>query len=116
MAVVTNIDADHLENYGGDFERVKQAFDEFLHRLPFYGLAVLCIDDPEVAMLATRAPRHVLRYGFAQSADVRASEVTQQGQQMHFLLHLPGEAPVPMALNLPGRHNVQNALAAAAIG
>ena len=116
VAVVTNIDADHLENYGGDFERVKQAFDEFLHRLPFYGLAVLCIDDPEVAMLATRTPRHVLRYGFAQSADVRASEVTQQGQQMHFLLHLPGEAPMPMALNLPGRHNVQNALAAIAVG
>ena len=116
VSVVTNIDADHLENYGGDFERVKQAFDEFLHRLPFYGLAVLCIDDPEVAMLATRTPRHVLRYGFAQSADVRASEVSQAGQQMHFLLHLPGEAPVPMALNLPGRHNVQNALAAAAIG
>ena len=116
VAVVTNIDADHLENYGGDFGRVKQAFDEFLHRLPFYGLAVLCIDDPEVAVLAANTPRHLVRYGFAQSADVRASEVTQKGKQMHFLLHLPGEAPVPMALNLPGRHNVQNALAAAAIG
>ena len=116
ISVVTNIDADHLENYGGDFERVKQAFDEFLHRLPFYGLAVLCIDDPEVATLAARTPRHLVRYGFAQSADVRASKVVQQGQTMHFLLHLPGESPVPMVLNLPGRHNVQNALAAAAIG
>jgi UDP-N-acetylmuramate--alanine ligase len=116
VAVVTNIDADHLENYGGDFERVKRAFDEFLHRLPFYGLAVLCIDDPEVAMLAAQTPRHVLRYGFAQSADVRASAVRQDGATMHFTLHLPGEAPAPIRLNLPGRHNVQNALAAAAIG
>ncbi len=116
VSVVTNIDADHLENYGGDFERVKQAFNEFLHRLPFYGLAILCIDDPEVAALAAHTPRHVVRYGFAQSADVRASNITQTGQQMHFLLHLPGEAPVPMTLNLPGRHNVLNALAAAAIG
>jgi UDP-N-acetylmuramate--alanine ligase len=115
VAVVTNIDADHLENYGGDFERVKAAFNEFLHRLPFYGLAVLCIDDPEVAALAEHTPRHLLRYGFAQSADVRASDVSQAGQKMHFTLHLPGEAPVAMALNLPGRHNVQNALAAAAI-
>ncbi len=115
VAVVTNIDADHLENYGGDFERVKAAFNEFLHRLPFYGLAVLCIDDPEVAALAEHTPRHLLRYGFAQSADVRASDVSQAGQKMHFTLHLPGETPVAMALNLPGRHNVQNALAAAAI-
>lgn len=115
VAVVTNIDADHLENYGGDFERVKAAFNEFLHRLPFYGLAVLCIDDPEVAALAEHTPRHLLRYGFAQSADVRASDVSQAGQEMHFTLHLPGETPVAMALNLPGRHNVQNALAAAAI-
>ena len=115
VAVVTNIDADHLENYGGDFERLKAAFNEFLHRLPFYGLAVLCIDDPEVAALAEHTPRHLLRYGFAQSADVRASDVSQDGQRMHFTLHLPGEAPMAMALNLPGRHNVQNALAAAAI-
>jgi len=116
VAVITNIDADHLENYGGDFERVKQAFNEFLHRLPFYGLAVLCIDDPEVAALAEHTPRHLLRYGFAHSADVRASEVRQQGAVMHFTLHLPGEPPAAIVLNLPGRHNVQNALAAAAIG
>ena len=116
VAVVTNIDADHLENYGGDFERVKQAFNEFLHRLPFYGLAVLCIDDPEVAALAEHTPRHLVRYGFAQSADVRASDLRQQGAAMHFQLHLPGEPPTSMVLNLPGRHNVQNALAAAAIG
>lgn len=116
IAVVTNIDIDHLENYGGDFGRVRAAFSEFLHRLPFYGLAVLCIDDEEVRGLAAEMPRHLVTYGFDESADVRASAVLQQGAQMHFVLHLPGEAPQPVVLNLPGRHNVQNALAAAAVG
>jgi len=116
VAVVTNIDADHLENYGGDFNRVKAAFAEFLHRLPFYGLAVLCIDDPEVAALAVQMPRHLVRYGFADDADVRASDVSQNGNVMQFVLHLPENDPHTVRLNLPGRHNVQNALAAAAIG
>jgi UDP-N-acetylmuramate--alanine ligase len=116
IAVVTNIDADHLENYGGDFNRVKTAFSEFLHRLPFYGLAVLCVDDPEVAVLAEQMPRHLMRYGFAESADVRATDLVQDGNVMQFVLHLPGSAPHTVRLNLPGRHNVQNALAAAAIG
>jgi UDP-N-acetylmuramate--alanine ligase len=116
IAVVTNIDADHLENYGGDFNRVKAAFSEFLHRLPFYGLAVLCIDDAEVAALAEQMPRHLMRYGFAANADVRATDVTQYGNVMQFVLHLPESAPHTVRLNLPGRHNVQNALAAAAIG
>ncbi len=116
IAVITNIDADHLENYGGDFNRVKAAFDEFLHRLPFYGLAVLCVDDPEVARLAEAIPRHVMRYGFGEDADVRATDVAQEGGSMRFTLHLPGEVPLPVRLNLPGRHNVLNSLAAAAIG
>ena len=116
IAVITNIDADHLENYGGDFERVKAAFDEFLHRLPFYGLAVLCVDDAEVAKLAASIPRHVMCYGFGDNADVRATDVTQDGGSMRFTLHLPDEVPLPVRLNLPGRHNVLNALAAAAIG
>ncbi len=116
VAVVTNIDADHLENYGGDFGRVKQAFNEFLHRLPFYGLAVLCVDDEEVAALAAEMPRHLVTYGIAAPADVRATDVRQQGGAMLFTLHLPGEAPAAVRLNLPGRHNVLNALAAAAIG
>jgi UDP-N-acetylmuramate--alanine ligase len=115
IAIVTNIDADHLENYGGDFERVKQAFNEFLHRLPFYGLAVLCIDDPEVAALAAHTSRHVVTYGFAEGADVRAEEVRQQGGRMHFVLSLPDGTRTPCTLALPGRHNVQNALAAAAV-
>lgn len=115
MAVVTNIDADHLENFGGSFERLKRAFDEFLHRMPFYGLAVLCADDVETRALAARSPRAARTYGFAEDADVRATEVRQDGNQMHFLLHLPDEASRPAVLNLPGRHNVQNACAAAAI-
>ena len=116
MAVVTNIDADHLENYGGDFARVQAAFSEFLHRLPFYGLAVLCIDDPEVARLAADTPRHVTTYGFAAEADVRAEDVAQDGARMRFVLCLPDGSRTPVSLALPGRHNVQNALAAASIG
>ncbi|MGQ0801203.1 MAG: UDP-N-acetylmuramate--L-alanine ligase [Pseudomarimonas sp.] len=116
IAVVTNIDADHLENYGGDFAQVQAAFSEFLHRLPFYGLAVLCIDDPEVAALAAEMPRHVLTYGFSANAEVRAVAVSQTGAQTHFRLLLPDEPALDVVLNLPGRHNVQNALAAAAIG
>ena len=116
VAVVTNIDADHLENYGGDFARVQAAFNEFLHRLPFYGLAVLCVDDPEVAALAAQTPRHLITYGIREKADVRATDVVQHGACMRFTLHLPEAAPLPVTLNLPGAHNVLNALAAAAVG
>ncbi|HEX7816234.1 UDP-N-acetylmuramate--L-alanine ligase [Dyella sp.] len=118
IAVVTNIDADHLENYGGDFAQVKKAFGDFLHRLPFYGLAVLCVDDPEVAELAKSTTRRVMTYGIdTLDADVRASNLSQSGFEMHFDLHLPGrEGSLPVTLNLPGRHNVLNALAAASIG
>jgi len=116
VAVVTNIDADHLENYGGDFERVKAAFNEFLHRLPFYGLAVLCADDPEVAALAAEMPRHLVTYGIRAKADVRATDVQHHGACMRFMLHLPEAEPQAVTLNLPGHHNVLNALAAATIG
>ncbi|MBJ6980245.1 UDP-N-acetylmuramate--L-alanine ligase [Luteimonas sp. MC1895] len=115
VAIVTNIDVDHLENYGGDFARVQQAFSEFLHRLPFYGLAVLCIDDPEVAALAGTVSRHVMTYGFHADADVRADNVRQDGATMSFDLVLPDGSSTPMELAMPGRHNVQNALAAAAV-
>ena len=117
LAVITNIDADHLENYDGDFARVRAAFDTFLHQLPFYGLAVLCIDDPETAALAAATPRNVMTYGESAQADVRASDIVQCGAVTRFKLHLPDRAQaLPAVLNLPGRHNVLNALAAAAIG
>lgn len=118
IAAITNIDADHLENYHGDFAEVKKAFSDFLHRLPFYGLAVLCVDDEEVAALARDIPRRIMTYGIdTADADVRAVNLTQRGFTMHFDLVLPGlEAPLPVQLNLPGHHNVLNALAAAAIG
>jgi UDP-N-acetylmuramate--alanine ligase len=116
IAVVTNIDADHLENYGGDFARVQAAFSEFLHRLPFYGLAILCIDDPEVAKLAAEMPRHVMTYGLDEHADVRAERLQQVGGRMNFDLCLPDGSCTPVTLAMPGRHNVQNALAAAAVG
>jgi UDP-N-acetylmuramate--alanine ligase len=118
IAAVTNIDADHLENYHGDFAEVKKAFADFLHRLPFYGLAVLCVDDPETARLAKDTARRITTYGIAaKDADVRASNVEQRGFEMHFDLHLPGrDGALPVTLNLPGRHNVLNALAAASIG
>ncbi len=115
VAVVTNIEADHLENYGGDFNRVKQAFSEFLHRLPFYGLAVLCIEDEEVCVLAHEMPRHCITYGFKPEADVRATDISQVAGQMHFTMHLPDGKTQAVVLNLPGNHNVLNALAAAAI-
>jgi UDP-N-acetylmuramate--alanine ligase len=95
---------------------VKAAFNEFLHRLPFYGLAVLCVDDAEVAALAAETPRHLVTYGIEQPADVYARDVRQEGACMRFTLHLPEGVPHDVTLNLPGRHNVLNALAAAAIG
>ena len=116
IAIVTNIDADHLENYGGDFARVQAAFEEFMHRLPFYGLAVLCIDDAEVAALATKTPRHEMTYGFSDEADVRAEDVQQDGPNMRFTLCLPDATRTAITLALPGRHNVLNALAAIAVG
>lgn len=117
IAIVTNIDADHLENYAGDFEQVKLAFEQFLHRLPFYGLAVLCVDDAEVAALVEATPRRTLTYAIEHEADIRASHVRQNGARMHFVMHLPdADTGVEMILNLPGRHNVLNALAACAVG
>src|SRR3546814_3238289 len=91
------------------------AFSEFLHRLPFYGVAGLCIDDPEVAALADSTPRHVMTYGFDDRAEVRADAVAQEGPRMRFELCLPNGTCTPVTLALPGRHNVQNALAAAAV-
>ena len=115
-AIVTNIDADHMSTYGGDFTRLCQTFTEFLHNLPFYGLAVLCIDDVQVRQILPTVSRRVLTYGFAAEADVRATDIEQQGLQSRFLVHLPGrEQPLAVTLNMPGLHNVQNTLAAIAV-
>ena len=116
MAVVTNIDADHMDTYGGDFERLKTAFVEFLHNLPFYGMAVVCGDDPVIRELLPRAARPLVTYGFDAANDARASEVRAEGGGMRFHAHLPGIEVFDVRLNQPGRHNVLNALAALVIG
>ncbi|NQD37015.1 UDP-N-acetylmuramate--L-alanine ligase [Permianibacter sp. IMCC34836] len=116
VAVVTNIDADHMDTYKGDFEELKNVFVEFLHNLPFYGLAVLCTDDENVREILPRITRPVTTYGFDDDADVRASAVEQEQGRSQFLVHRRGHsAPLAVTLNLPGRHNVLNALAAIAI-
>jgi UDP-N-acetylmuramate--alanine ligase len=113
MAVVTNIDADHMETYGGDFNRLKQAFIDFLHNLPFYGLAILCTDDPNVREILPRVHKPVRTYGTGADADVRATDITQDGMQMHFNVTIGKHGtPMSITLNQPGRHNVLNALAA----
>jgi UDP-N-acetylmuramate--alanine ligase len=113
LAVVTNIDADHMTTYGGDFNRLRGAFLEFLHHLPFYGLAVLCIDDDEVRGLLPQVTRRFRTYGFSEDADVRATQVRQVGLHTSFTVQAE-ELPQPLEINLslPGRHNVLNALAA----
>jgi UDP-N-acetylmuramate--alanine ligase len=116
MAVVTNIDADHLSTYQGDFERLRQTFIEFLHHLPFYGLAVLCLDDPDIRGILPEVARPVITYGLDAAADVHATDVQQVGAQTHFRAHRREQADtLSITLNLPGRHNVQNALAAIAV-
>ncbi|HEY6235645.1 MAG TPA: UDP-N-acetylmuramate--L-alanine ligase, partial [Candidatus Elarobacter sp.] len=116
IAVVTNIDADHMSTYGGDFERLKAAFVEFLHNLPFYGLAVLCIDDPVVREIAPRVHKPVLTYGTRPEADVRATEISCTGLKMQFAVAYRGATEwLKATLNHPGRHNVLNALAAVAV-
>jgi UDP-N-acetylmuramate--alanine ligase len=116
IAVVTNIDNDHMETYGHDFSRLKQAFVEFLGRLPFYGSAVLCIDDPHVRDILPFVSKPVLSYGFAPEAQVRAVDAVPDGTRMRFTVRREGQPPLAVSLNLPGNHNVANALAAIAVG
>jgi UDP-N-acetylmuramate--alanine ligase len=116
MAIVTNIDRDHLSTYEGDFERLKATFVEFLHHLPFYGLAVLCIDDAVVREVMVDLARPILTYGEAQDADVRITDITAHGARTAFSITLPDSAQkLDIELNLPGRHNVLNATAAICI-
>ncbi len=112
LAVVTNIDADHLETYGGDFEQYKQAFVDFLHHLPFYGHAVLCHDDAVVREILPKVSRPALTYGMDEQADIWADNIRCDGMQCTFDVHLQNGEMMPVTLNLPGRHNVLNALAA----
>ena len=117
ISVVTNIDADHMDTYGHDFARVKQAFVDFVQRLPFYGVAVLCEDDPNVRAIMPLVSKQVVRYGLAETAHIRAVNVRAEGSRMLFdVLRGNGSAsPLRIELNLPGIHNVLNALAAIAV-
>jgi UDP-N-acetylmuramate--alanine ligase len=116
IAVVTNIDADHMQTYQHDFARLKQAFIAFLQNLPFYGAAVLCTDDKHVREIQPFVSKPTLSYGFGADAMVRAENVSHRGGRMHFHVVREGRAGVlEVTLNLPGRHNVQNALAAIAV-
>ena len=116
MAVVTNIDADHMETYGHDFARLKQAFVDFIQHLPFYGSAILCEDDRNLREIMPLVSKPIVRYGLAETAHVRAVEIEHRGTRMHFSVLRPGPAPrLEVVLNLPGVHNVQNALAAIAV-
>jgi UDP-N-acetylmuramate--alanine ligase len=118
MSVVTNIDADHMETYGHDFNQLKSAFIEFLHRMPFYGAAVLCVDDPVICSILPQVSRPITSYGLSDKAQVRAINVQAVGARMKFLVKRSNGVTLPdmhIDLNLPGIHNVRNALAAIAI-
>ncbi len=115
VAIVTNIDNDHLATHGGDFEKLKQSFVEFLHNLPFYGLAVMCSDDPVVRDLLPAVGRPTVRYGLGEDADLRATQLERHGARTKFSVLREGREPLAVTLNLPGLHNVRNALAAIAV-
>jgi UDP-N-acetylmuramate--alanine ligase len=118
MAVVTNIDADHMETYGHDFNRLKGAFVDFLHRMPFYGVAILCTDDAAVRTIVSEVTCPVTSYGLGPEAQVRAVDVRAVGAQMHFTVQRRNGVTLPdlaIELNLPGEHNVRNALAVIAM-
>ncbi len=116
IAVLTSIDSDHMGTYGGDFRRLRQSFVEFLHQLPFYGLAVLCLDDPGVQEILLQVSRPALTYGVDEPADIRGVHLRQHGSRMTFRVTRPGAADwLEVNLNLPGKHNVLNALAAIAV-
>jgi len=116
LAVVTNIDADHMETYGQDFAKLTRAFVDFVQRLPFYGVAVLCIDDPHVRAILPEIAKPVITYGLAEDAQLRATDVANVDGRMRFVARGRGAPSLPVELALAGAHNVQNALAAIAVG
>ncbi|MFZ5757821.1 MAG: UDP-N-acetylmuramate--L-alanine ligase [Pseudomonadota bacterium] len=117
VSIVTNIDADHMSTYNGDFAQLEHTFIEFLHNLPFYGVAVMCVDDPVVRRVLPRVTRTVITYGIEQEdADFRAVDVRYDGMRTHFTAARPApHAPLNVTVSIPGRHNVLNALAAIAV-
>jgi UDP-N-acetylmuramate--alanine ligase len=115
VAVVTNIEADHMDTYHGDFENLKQTFINFLHNLPFYGRAVMCVDDPVIKELLPRVGRQLTTYGFSEDADVRIENYLQSGAQGHFDILRQDKPVLHVMLNAPGRHNALNAAAAVAV-
>ena len=116
VAVVTNIEADHMETYGFDFSRLTKTYIEFLHNLPFYGLAVMCIDDPVIRDLLVDVARPMLTYGFSEDAAYRIRDLTVDQRHSHFVIERPdGLVPLEISLNIPGRHNALNAAAAIAV-
>jgi len=116
MAVITNIDADHMESYDHDFEKLKRAFVDFAQRLPFYGVVVMCTDDANVRDIVPSITKAITTYGLDEGAQLRATDVVNVGGRMHFVAHAAGARDLEVELNLPGVHNVRNALAAIAIG
>ncbi|KXS50712.1 MAG: UDP-N-acetylmuramate:L-alanine ligase [Marinobacter sp. T13-3] len=117
ISVVTNIEADHMDTYGGDIEKLKQTFVDFLHNLPFYGVAVMCVDDAYVREIIPRISRAIITYGIDNpEADYRAEEIYSDGLKTRFVVRRPGGRPdLQVELKMPGRHNVLNALAAIAV-
>lgn len=115
VSVVTNIDKDHMETYQGDFGKLKDTYVEFLHNLPFYGLAVVCIDNPVVREILPRIGRQVITYGFSLDADVVATNYQQKGGVSYFTVEREGQPALDLTVNLPGQHNVLNALASIAV-
>nr|WP_237433550.1 UDP-N-acetylmuramate--L-alanine ligase [Dickeya dianthicola] len=115
VAIVTNIEADHMDTYQGDFENLKQTFINFLHNLPFYGHAVMCLDDAVIRELLPKVGRHITTYGFSDDADVRVADYRQIGAQGLFTLARQGKPLLNVTLNAPGRHNALNAAAAVAV-
>ena len=114
-AIVTNIDADHMDTYGGSFDTLKDTFIQFLQKLPFYGLAVVCGDDANIREIMPRIGRPVLTYGFNEDNDIQAVDVEQVGMQSHFTVLRKNKEPLRLTMNMPGMHNILNALAAIGI-
>lgn len=114
-AIVTNIDADHMETYGGDFENLKQAYVEFLHNVPFYGLVVLCVDDENIRTIMPQVRRQIMTYGFSENADIRAVDVVKDGLQTSFTVLRKDMPSLSIELKMPGDHNVLNTLAVIAV-